>query len=175
MRRGYDRETYLAKIAALRARIPGLLFGTDVIVGFPGETEEDFEQTIELLDEVQFDTVYSFAYSPRPGTKALQLGDDLPPGQKHARLQRLQEHQKGIQARRMSRWAGRTVEVLVEGRSKRNERRWTGRTVEARVVNFDGGSETGRLQDVEITGTTPFSLSGRVATPALDRDPSAPI
>jgi len=162
MRRGYDRETYLEKIQALRSRIPGIVFGTDIIVGFPGETEEDFEETIQLLDEVQFDTVYSFAFSPRPGTKALDLVDELAPAEKHVRLQRLQEHQKAIQARRMARWEGQTVEVLVEGRSKRNTQRWTGRTVEARVVNFEGPSETGRLEQVRITETTPFSLTGRV-------------
>jgi tRNA-2-methylthio-N6-dimethylallyladenosine synthase len=169
MRRGYDREAYLAKIAAVRSRIPGMLFGTDIIVGFPGETEEDFQQTIQLLDEVQFDTVYSFAYSPRPGTRSLELRDDLTPAEKHERLQRLQEHQKGIQTRRMARWMGRTVEVLVEGRSKRNKQRWTGRTVESRVVNFEGPSSTGRLEHVEITQTTPFSLTGRVAVSVLDQ------
>ena len=170
MRRGYEAETYLAKIEALRSRIPGMLFGTDVIVGFPGETENDFQQTIRLLDEVQFDTVYSFAYSPRPGTKALELLDELAPAQKHERLQRLQKHQKAIQARRMAGWLGKTVEVLVEGRSKRNEQRWTGRTVEARVVNFEGRSSAGRLEQVEITEATPFSLTGSVAVSALDRD-----
>jgi tRNA-2-methylthio-N6-dimethylallyladenosine synthase len=170
MRRGYDRETYLAKIAAVRSRIPEMLFGTDVIVGFPGETEEDFQQTIQLLDEVQFDTVYSFAYSPRPGTRSLELRDELAPADSHERLQRLQEHQKGIQTRRMAGWMGRTVEVLVEGRSKRNERRWTGRTIESRVVNFEGPSAAGRLEQVEITKTTPFSLTGRVAVSVLDQD-----
>ncbi len=175
MRRGYDRETYLAKIEALRSRIPGMLFGTDIIVGFPGETEDDFLQTITLLDEVQFDTVYSFAYSPRPGTRALELDDDLPPAGKHERLQRLQEHQKGIQAARMATWLGRSVEVLVEGRSKRNEERWTGRTVESRVVNFVGDSAPGRLEWVEITETTPFSLAGRVRASDLDRRRLAPI
>ena len=175
MRRGYDRESYLAKIDSFRSRIPDMLFGTDIIVGFPGETQEDFEQTIQLLDEVQFDSVYSFAYSPRPGTRALELEDDLAPALKHERLQRLQEHQKGIQTRRMANWLGRTVEVLVEGRSKRNAERWTGRTVEARVVNFEGASEAGRLEQVEITETTPFSLTGRVAGSVLDRDRPASI
>jgi len=175
MRRGYDRESYLAKIAALRSRIPGMLFGTDIIVGFPGETEDDFQRTIDLLDEVQFDTVYSFAFSPRPGTRALELDDALAPARKHERLQRLQDHQKSIQASRMAGWLGSTVEVLVEGRSKRNEERWTGRTVEARVVNFDGRSASGRLEQVEITKTTPFSLTGRVASRELDRDRLASI
>jgi tRNA-2-methylthio-N6-dimethylallyladenosine synthase len=163
MRRGYDRETYLRKIEALRSRIPGMMFGTDIIVGFPGETEDDFLETIRLLDEVQYDTVYSFAYSPRPGTRALGLQDDLAPSEKHARLQRLQEHQKGIQAQRMKAWLGRTVEVLVEGRSKTNAERWTGHTVESRVVNFEGDTATGKFERVEIEHATPFSLTGRVS------------
>ncbi len=171
MRRGYDREAYLAKIAALRTRIPDMLFGTDIIVGFPGETEADFRETMTLLDEVRFDTVYSFSYSPRPGTRALELDDELAPREKHERLQRLQGHQKGIQARRMAGWRGRTVEVLVEGRSKRNEERWTGRTIESRVVNFVGESAPGHLEWVEITETTPFSLTGRVKSAELDHRP----
>jgi len=152
-----------------------MLFGTDTIVGFPMETEEDFQHTIRLLDEVQFDTVYSFAYSPRPGTKALEFLDELAPAQKHKRLQRLQEHQKAIQTRRMAGWLGRTVEVLVEGRSKRNAERWTGRTVEARVVNFAGPSAAGRLEQVRIIKTTPFSLTGSVLGSALDRHRPASI
>jgi len=175
MRRGYDRETYLSKIAALRSRLPKMLFGTDIIVGFPGETEEDFQHTIRLLDEVQFATVYSFIYSQRPGTKALDFLDELAPAEKHERLQRLQEHQKAIQTRRMAGWLGRTMEVLVEGRSKRNAERWTGRTVGARVVNFEGPTAAGRLEQVEITKTTPFSLTGRVAGSVLDRDRPASI
>jgi tRNA-2-methylthio-N6-dimethylallyladenosine synthase len=175
MRRGYDRETYLAKIEAMRSRVPEMLFGTDIIVGFPGETEADFQQTIQLLDEVQYDTVYSFAYSPRPGTRSLEMDDDLSPAEKHKRLQRLQDHQKTIQTARMARWLDRTVEVLVEGRSKRNAERWTGRTSEARVVNFEGPSQAGRLELVEITETTPFSLTGRVVASALDRDRPASI
>ena len=175
MRRGYDRETYLAKIESMRSRVPDMLFGTDIIVGFPGETEQDFQQTIQLLDEVQYDTVYSFAYSPRPGTRSLEMDDDLSPAEKHQRLQRLQDHQKTIQTARMARWLGRTVEVLVEGRSKRNAERWTGRTGEARVVNFDGPSQAGRFEQVEIMETSPFSLTGRVVASALDRDRPASI
>jgi tRNA-2-methylthio-N6-dimethylallyladenosine synthase len=166
MRRGYDRETYLSKIAALRERIPEMMFGTDIIVGFPGETEEQFLETLSLLSEVQYDTVYSYTYSPRPGTKSLELEDLLRPAEKNERLQRLLAHQKTIQTARMSRWVGQSVEVLVEGRSKRNADRWTGRTVESRVVNFDGESAAGRLERVEIVESTPFSLTGRLTVPA---------
>ena len=106
---------------------------------------------------------------PRPGTRALDLADDLAPAEKHERLQRLQQHQKSIQARRMEAWLGRKVEVLVEGRSKTNAERWTGHTVDARVVNFEGDSAAGRFEHVEIEHATPFSLTGRVSAGELDR------
>ncbi len=165
MRRGYTRETYLEKIAGLRRRIPEIAFGTDVIVGFPTETEADFLETMSLLDEVGFDTVYSFTYSPRPGTASLALGDTVPQEEKARRLQHLQARQQEIQRERNQRWIGRDLGVLVEGASKRNPSRWTGRTAENRVVNFTGaGARTGRLERVRITAATAFSLRGeRVA------------
>jgi tRNA-2-methylthio-N6-dimethylallyladenosine synthase len=159
MRRGYDRGTYLSKIERLRNLIPAICFGTDVIVGFPGETEEEFEETLSLLEEVGFDTVYSFAYSPRPGTRALEF-EDLPSALKIERLERLQSRQKEIQQERNARWVGRVAEVLVEGRSKRDEAKWGGRTAEFRIVNFSGEATAGRLQNVRITSSSAFSLSG---------------
>jgi len=165
MRRGYDRETYLAKIQALRDRMPELLFGTDVIVGFPGETEGEFAQTLGLLDEVPFDTVYSFTYSERPGTGAIALGDDVALAVKMERLQRLQARQQEIQRRRNVRWIGEPVQVLVEGRSKRDASRWTGRTPENRIVHFAGETSPGRLEWVEITASTPYSLIGTPCGP----------
>ena len=160
MRRGYDRERYLEKIAGLRSRIPEITFGTDLIVGYPTESEADFGETLSLLDEVGYDQVYSFAYSPRPGTAATADGDPLPLGLKLERLRRLQEHQRAIQSERMTRWVGREVEVLVEGRSKRDATRWTGRTLENRIVHFPGTSAPGRLERVLVQGATAFSLSG---------------
>ena len=165
MRRGYDRTTYLAKLHALRERIPEMLFGTDVIVGFPGETEEEFAQTLQLLDEVPFDTVYSFAYSERPGTAAVEMGDDVPLAVRMERLQRVQSRQQEIQQGRNLRWIGETVEVLVEGRSKRDASRWTGRTPENRIVHFSGETSPGQLKWVEITASTPYSLLGRPCGP----------
>ncbi len=165
MRRGYTRERYLEKIAALRARIPEITFGTDIIVGFPTETEEDFQQTLSLLEEVEYDSCYSFAYSPRPGTASLELEDNVPQEEKAERLARLQGLQKSIQERRQRRWIGREVEVLVEGPSKTNADRWTGRTPENRVVIFDGDTVPGRLERLEIVESTPFSLRGRQVSP----------
>jgi tRNA-2-methylthio-N6-dimethylallyladenosine synthase len=160
MRRGYDRDRYLRRIDALRSRIPEIALGTDVIVGFPTETAEDFEETLSLLDAVEYDTCYSFAYSPRPGTAALHFVDRVPQEEKFRRLQVLQHHQKAIQDRRMQRWIGRDVEVLVEGPSKRREDEWTGRTPESRVVNFAGTSSVGRLETVRVLRATAFSLRG---------------
>lgn len=160
MRRGYDRQTYLSKIQALRERVPEMLFGTDIIVGFPEETEEEFEQTLRLLDEVPFDTVYSFTYSERPGTRAAGVEDDVPLAVKMERLQRLQARQQEIQRGRNQDWIGRQVEVLVEGRSKRDVTRWTGRTPESRIVHFTGQAAPGDFVWVEITKATPYSLGG---------------
>ncbi len=162
MRRGYDREGYLDKIAGLRSRMPDLCFGTDVIVGFPTETESEFVETMTLLDEVQYDTVYSFIYSPRPGTAALSLGETVPGPEKSERLRRLQLHQQEIQDRRMAAWIGRSVEVLVEGPSKRDPEKWTGRTAESRLVHFVGDSAPGRFERLRITSSTAFSLQGEL-------------
>jgi len=158
MRRGYDRDGYLGKIAALRSRIPELAFGTEIIVGFPTESEHDFEQTMSLLEEVGYDTVYSFAYSPRPGTAALALTDTVSSEVKQERLARLQARQREIQQLRNNRWVGREVEVLIEGPSKRDASRWTGRSPESRVVHFEGSSGPGRLETVRVIGATAYSL-----------------
>jgi tRNA-2-methylthio-N6-dimethylallyladenosine synthase len=160
MRRGYDRDGYLGKVRGLRSRLPGLCLGTDIIVGFPGETDRDFERTVSLLDEVGFDTVYSFAYSPRPGTAALALPDPLPESVKRERLLRLQEHQREIQERRNRAWLGRTVEVRVEGPSKRDGGQWTGRTPENRIVNFRGPSAPGLLARLKVVEASAFSMRG---------------
>jgi tRNA-2-methylthio-N6-dimethylallyladenosine synthase len=161
MRRGYDRGEYVDVISELRRRIPYLALGTDVIVGYPTESEADFEETLSLLDDVQYDTVYSFTYSPRPGTRALDLGDPLPAAEKLERLHRLQALQKGIQEARYRRWVGSEVEVLVEGPSPRNPGKSTGRTPHDRIVNFAGAPEAGSLQRVRVLDSTAFSLHGQ--------------
>jgi len=166
MRRGYDREGYLLRIRGLRERIPELCLGTDIIVGFPTETEEDFQQTLSLVREVEYDTVYSFAYSVRPGTAALNLGPDLPDELKFERLARLNEIQKTIQERRNQSWIGREVAVLVEGPNRRNSREWTGRTPEARWVHFDGNSAPGRVERVRVGQASAFSLRGEIVVGA---------
>jgi len=158
MRRGYDRGDYLRIIGELRRRVPDLALGTDMIVGFPTETEADFRESLTLLDEVAYATVYSFAYSPRPGTAAARLDDPVSLAVKHERLQRLQERQKGIQEAGNRRYVGREIELLVEGTSPRDAARWSGRTPCNRVAHFAGACATGVLQRVRIVDSTAFSL-----------------
>jgi tRNA-2-methylthio-N6-dimethylallyladenosine synthase len=165
MRRGYDRDGYLRKVDALRERMPELSFGTDMIVGFPGETDRDYRDSLTLLDAVEFDTMYSFVYSPRPGTSAVGIPGDVPAPVAAERLARLQEHQKGIQERRNRAWVDREVEVLVEGPSKRDSGEWCGRTPEYRVVNFSGPSAPGRRERLRIASSSAFSLRGVLEKP----------
>jgi tRNA-2-methylthio-N6-dimethylallyladenosine synthase len=166
MRRGYDREGYLTKIKGLRDRMPELSLGTDIIVGFPTETEDDFRQTLSLVEEVGFDTVYSFAYSVRPGTAAADLVLNLPEELKFERLARLNAAQKTIQERRNQSWIGRDVEVLVEGPNRRNEQEWTGRTPEARWVHFRGESAPGRFETIRVATVSAYSLRGEIVVGA---------
>jgi len=155
MRRGYTREEYLAKVELVRTLVPGVSLTTDVIVGFPGESAEDFRETLSLLDAVQFDSIYSFAYSLRPGTPALALGDDVAPEVKRARLHEVQALQATITTRALERLVGRSVEVLVEGESRRGGQ-VCGRTPGNHVVNF-----------APPAGTAAEALRGRLVTPRI--------
>ncbi len=165
MRRGYDREGYLARIDALRHRIPGISLGTDVIVGYPTEEEEDFRDTLSLLDAIAFDTLYAFAYSTRPGTAALALGDPVSHAEKLDRLARLQSHQRAIQQHAAQRWVGQEVEVLVEGPSKMEASSWTGRTRHGRRVNFEADTAPGKRERVRVLSASAYSLRGAPAPP----------
>jgi tRNA-2-methylthio-N6-dimethylallyladenosine synthase len=170
MRRGYTKEEYLSKAAYARARVPGLALTTDVIVGFPGETEHDFERTIDLVREARFDQIYSFLYSPRPGTPAEAYEDDLPLEVKTGRLHRLQALQADIQREIHEGMVGRTAEVLVEGRSQMSPDLLATRTDTGKIVNITGPSEwTGRLLDVRIVHASANSMRGEAlgAPPSL--------
>jgi len=163
MKRGYTRLEYKQKIRKLRAVRPEISLSSDFIVGFPGETEADFAQTLELIEDVGFDQSFSFIYSQRPGTPAASLPDQVPHEVKQQRLERLQAQVDG-QARAIScRMVGSTQRVLVEKPSRRNPRQLAGRTENMRWVNFDGPpSLVDRFADVCITEAMPNSLRGRL-------------
>lgn len=160
MRRGYDRGGYLAVVDRLRAAVPGICFGTDIIVGFPGETDGDFAETLSLLETVGFDQVYAFAYSARPGTAAAELETGVPAEVAAERLAELNALQRRIQERRNAEWVGREVEVLVEGSSRLDDGEQCGRTPENRVVNFSTAASPGQIVRLRITRASAFSLRG---------------
>jgi tRNA-2-methylthio-N6-dimethylallyladenosine synthase len=163
MKRGYTRLEYKQKIRRLRAVRPDISLSSDFIVGFPGETEEDFAQTLELIEDVGFDQSFSFIYSRRPGTPAASLPDEVPREVKQQRLERLQAKIDG-QARAISRrMVGSTQRVLVQRPARRDPRQLAGRTENMRWVNFDGpASLVDRFADVRITEAMPNSLRGRL-------------
>jgi tRNA-2-methylthio-N6-dimethylallyladenosine synthase len=141
---------------------------TDIIVGFPGETEEDFQQTLDLLDEVQYDSLFSFKYSPRPNTSALSMGDRIAEEEKQRRLAIVLEKQRAIQIRRNAEMLGATREVLVEGRNQALGQ-WIGRTSDNRTLNFtnseaNGNSLVGKYLPVRVTRSGPNSLVGEAVT-----------
>jgi tRNA-2-methylthio-N6-dimethylallyladenosine synthase len=178
MVRDYTREEYLAKIDHLRALVPDISLSTDIIVGYPGETDAEFRETMTLLERVEYDFIYSFGYSPRPDTPALKLKlrDDVPEDVKDARLQEVQELQRAITARRLQRFVGREVEVLVEGESRRGAE-LCGRTRGNEMVNFvvPAGARLdemiGRLLPVRITAARAHTLVGESAFAARTRLP----
>jgi tRNA-2-methylthio-N6-dimethylallyladenosine synthase len=164
MRRTYDRDRYLALVAKLRAAIPGLALGTDVIVGFPGETEEDFAQTLEVVEEVGYDSAFTFIYSPRQGTEAAAMPDQVPEEVKHERLERLVDVVQRVAHERNAARVGTIEEVLVEGASRTDASLLRGRTRGNVTVNFAGDAAAGDLVDVAIDGATSTTLRGAQRT-----------
>ncbi len=164
MQRTYSREEYLEKIAMIRGAKRPISITTDVIVGFPGETESEFEETLSLLDDVQYDGMFSFKYSPRPNTPSLSMSDSIPEEEKGRRLAVLQDRQREIQAAKNVHFVGDKFEVLVSGKSRR-ENQWTGYTTSHRMINFTSqGSELlGTYVQVRVTGASPNSLVGEQA------------
>jgi tRNA-2-methylthio-N6-dimethylallyladenosine synthase len=163
MKRGYTREDYVEKISRLRAVRPGLSLSSDFIVGFPGENDQDFDDTMDLIETLGFDTSYSFIYSARPGTPAAEMLDDVPMDVKRARLARLQERIQQMAADISQSMVGTRQTVLVEGHSRKSPAELSGRTENNRVVNFHGdGRWVGQLVDVEITQALPNSLRARM-------------
>jgi tRNA-2-methylthio-N6-dimethylallyladenosine synthase len=164
MRRTYDRSRYLRLVERLRTAIPDLALGTDLIVGFPGETDDDFEQTLSLVEDVRFDSAFTFIFSPRSGTEAATLADPVPEEVKHARLERLVDVVQQMAAERNAERVGRVEEVLVEGPSRTDPSLHRGRTRRNTTVNFTGAGVPGRLVDVLIEQSTSTTLRGREAS-----------
>jgi tRNA-2-methylthio-N6-dimethylallyladenosine synthase len=173
MKRGYVVDNYRQLIGRLRARMPEIGLSTDIIVGFPGETEAEFDNTLRVLDEFRFDVVHVAMYSPRPGTvAATEMIDDVPREEKRRRLHEVETLQKRIAGGINARYLGRTVDVLVEGTAKG---RWFGRTRTNKIVHFASeASLAGELVDVEITSTEPWFLEGRVVRPEQELVGSGP-
>jgi tRNA-2-methylthio-N6-dimethylallyladenosine synthase len=165
MRRTYDRRRYVDRVALIREHVPDCAITTDIIVGFPGETEEDFEQTLEVVEEVGYDSAFTFIFSPRRETEAATLPDQLPHSVKRERMERLVEVVQRRAAERAQRFLGREMEVLVEGPSRTDPSRLRGRTRHNKTVNFDGGARPGELVAVEIDAATSTTLSGVATKP----------
>ncbi len=167
MRRGYTVEQYCQLVREIRSKIPGVALSTDVIVGFPSETQPQFQQTVNLLTELRFDTIHVAAYSPRSGTiAARKFEDNIPPAEKKRRLNKIEQLQEGIAAEINSRLLGKTVEVLVGGRQKG---KWQGRTRTDKLVFFSADSDClGQLMKIRIEKTSPWSLQGKVESSSGD-------
>jgi tRNA-2-methylthio-N6-dimethylallyladenosine synthase len=164
MRRTYDRARYDRLVERLRDAIPGLALGTDIIVGFPGETEEDFRETLEVVEEVRYDSAFTFVYSPRAGTEAAEMPDQVPDEVKRERIERLVEVVQRIASERNAERVGGVEEVLVEGPSRTDPSLLRGRTRRNTTVNFAGGACPGELVDVVIEGSTSTTLRGRATS-----------
>jgi RNA modification enzyme, MiaB family len=162
MKRNYTREDYFQKIDLLKQLMPDISLSTDLIVGFPTETEEDFEQTMEAVERIQFANIFSFRYSPRPLTASSKMEDDIPEEIKIERLIRLQTRQKEIQLALNRKLIGKTLRVLCLGQSKKGNL-FSGRSEGYQVVNFNSPVDvSNKLVDVRITGCGPYSLQGEL-------------
>ena len=163
MKRTYDRERYLDRVAMIREHVPDCALSTDIIVGFPGETEAEFSETLEVAEQVRYDSAFTFVFSPRRGTAAADYGDQLPHTIKRERMERLLEVVQRRAHERAQRFVGRTMEVLVEGPSRTDESRLRGRTRHNKAVNFDGSAAAGELVKVQVAAATSQSLTGAEA------------
>ncbi|QGU95185.1 tRNA (N6-isopentenyl adenosine(37)-C2)-methylthiotransferase MiaB [Clostridium bovifaecis] len=163
MNRKYTREQYLELVKKLRMAMPNIAITTDIIIGFPGETEEDFEETLSIVKEVEFDSAFTFIYSQREGTPAAKHEEQVPENIKHERFNRLVEAVNEILAKKNKEYEGKIVEVLVEGPSKNDETKLMGRTRTSKLVNFQGSPDiVGKLVKAKITKAQSFSLIGEI-------------
>jgi len=160
MRRPYTRERYMDRVAMIREHVPDVALTTDIIVGFPGETEAEFRETLEVAEEVGYDGAFTFIFSPRRGTDAALLEDTVAHEEKVERMQRLVEVVQRRARERAQRFVGRTLEVLVEGASRTDPSRLRGRTRHNKVVNFAGLAAPGSYVDVAVSEATSQTLLG---------------
>src|SRR3954449_9171503 len=160
MRRTYDRRRFMDRVALIREHVPDCAITTDIIVGFPGETEDDFQQTLDVVEQVRYDSAFTFIFSPRRGTEAAQLDEQLPHPVKRERMERLVEAVQRIATKRAQRFVGRELDVLVEGTSRTDPDKLRGRTRHNKTVNFTGVAQAGDFARVEITGATSTTLAG---------------
>ena len=164
MNRHYSKEDYLRIIEKAKAEIPSIAFSTDLMIGFPGETEEDLLDTIDVVEKVKYDNAFTFIYSKREGTPAAKMEDQIPEDVKHERFNRVLTKVNEILAGLNAQYVGKTVEVLIEGKSKNDESKFTGRTRQNKLINFTVKNPeielVGKLMDVKITEATTFSLVG---------------
>ncbi len=169
MGRGYTRDDYLSRVRRLREAVGGIALASDFIVGFPGETGEDFDRTLDLVEAVGFDQIFAFAYSPRPGTAAAEMEDDVSAGAKSARLEKLLTLQKRMAGDKNRKLVGKVFQVLVEGKNRKYPRRGEGRTRTGKMVFFPWAEGlTGRLVPVRIERTTDLSLYGTIVSPETE-------
>ncbi len=174
MNRGYDMDHYREVVAKVRAAVPGICLTTDFLVGFPAETEKDFEETLAAVDEIRFDSAYTFIYSPRPKTAAAALGDGVPRAEKVARLKEVVARQREISLAINEKLVGKVEKVLVEGRSARDADERAGRLSENKIVNFAAASRAGTWTRVRITAASSWTLRGEPVDAAARTNPEAP-
>jgi tRNA-2-methylthio-N6-dimethylallyladenosine synthase len=160
MRRTYDRRRYMDRVSLIREHVPDCAITTDIIVGFPGESEADFEQTLEVVDEVGYDSAFTFIFSPRRETEAAEFGEQIPHPVKVERMERLVALVQKRATERAQRFVGREIEVLVEGASRTDATRLRGRSRHNKAVNFEGTAKAGEFVEVEISKATSQTLMG---------------
>jgi tRNA-2-methylthio-N6-dimethylallyladenosine synthase len=160
MRRTYNQQRYLDRVALIREHVPDCAITTDIIVGFPGETEGDFQQTLDVVEQVRYDSAFTFVFSPRRGTDAAELEDQVPHAVKRERMERLVDAVQRIATERAQRFVGREMDVLVEGASRTDPDKLRGRTRHNKTVNFSGVAQPGEFARVEITSATSTTLAG---------------
>src|SRR4051812_25955200 len=160
MRRTYDKERYLDRVGQIREHVPDVALTTDIIVGFPGETEAEFEETLEVVEQVRYDSAFTFIFSPRRGTEAADLDGQLPHAVKRERMERLVAAVQRLANERAQRFVGRTMDVLVEGPSRTDPTKLRGRTRHNKTVNFTGLAKPGETAQVEIHSATSTTLAG---------------